>query len=68
MVFLQLFQAFVTLSTQVPGSSHEDSGSVGLGGCWAMESVSVSAPGDTDLGSLRYRLDIKFQLCKTNRF
>lgn len=38
------------------------------GECWAMESVSVSAPGDTDLGSLRYRLDIKFQLCKTNTF
>ena len=38
------------------------------GRCWSTESVSISGPSDTDLESLRYRLDVKYQLCKMSKF
>lgn len=53
-------RCFSSLSTQFPGPSHGDSDTVGL-----MGSISIiSTPGDTDLGSIRHSLDIKFQICK----
>lgn len=33
-----------------------------------MESVCINGPSDTDLESLRYRLDIKYKLCKMSKF